>query len=61
MTRDGATGTITLRGDYSDFRPSSGEVDVWVKAQVAADAGGFSSATASYNSQDISSSIVWTR
>jgi hypothetical protein len=61
MTQDGTTRTITLRGDYSQFAPKSGEVGIWVKAQVAPDPGGFAAATAIFGGEYISSAITWAR
>jgi hypothetical protein len=61
MTQDGATGTITLQGDFSEFRPISGEVGVQVEARIAPDASGFAAASAVFGSEDIYSAITWTR
>ena len=61
MTRDGATGIITLRGDFSPFFPGDGKVTIQVKGQLAPDLGGFASATAAFDIEYISSAFTWTR
>jgi hypothetical protein len=61
MTQDGSVGTITLQGDFSAFRPISGEVGANVEVRIAPDAGGFAAVTAVIGSEDIYSAITWTR
>jgi hypothetical protein len=61
MTRDGATGIITLRGDFSPFFPGDGKVTIQVKGRIAPDLGGFASATAAFDIEFISSAFTWTR
>jgi hypothetical protein len=61
MTRDGAMGIITLRGDFSQFFPGDGKVTIQVKAQAAPDLGGFASATATFEIEFISSAFTWAR
>ena len=61
MTRDGANGIITLRGDFSQFFPGDGEVALEVRAQETLDAGGFAAATATVESERISFPITWAR
>jgi len=61
MTQDGSVGTITLQGDFSQFRPIFGEVGANVEVRIAPDAGGFAGATAVIGSEDIYSPIKWTR
>jgi hypothetical protein len=61
MTQEGGAATIALQGDFSAFRPISGEVGVHVEARIAPDAGGFAAATAVFGSEDIYSAITWAR
>ncbi len=61
LVRDGDVGTITLRGDFSAFAPNTGELTISVQGRVAPDRGRFAAATASYDSEYISSAITWTR
>jgi hypothetical protein len=61
MTQDGGVGIITLQGDFSAFRPISGEIGVNVEAGIAPDAGGFATVSAVFGSEDIYSAITWTR
>jgi hypothetical protein len=61
MTQDGGVGTITLQGDFSQFRPIFGEVGANVEVRIAPDAGGFAAVSAVIGSEDIYSPIKWTR
>ena len=61
MTQDGSVGTITLQGDFSAFRPISGEVGANVEVRIAPDAGGFAAVSAVIGSEHIYSAITWTR
>jgi hypothetical protein len=60
VTQNGDTGTILLRGDYSQFQPAKGFLSMSVEAHVTPDPGAFSSVSVAYTDA-LHTQFTWTR
>ena len=60
VPQTGGTATVALTGDYSQFQPGAGRIELSITQQIAPDRGGFASASATMGG-DITASVTWTR
>ena len=60
VTHTGGLATVALNGDYSQFQPGSGYIDLSITMRVAPDRGDFASASALIGG-DVSTNVTWSR
>jgi hypothetical protein len=61
VTQSGGVGTILLKGDFTQFQPGAGRVELEVEAHVTPDRGGFATVTADFAKETISTPLTWAR
>lgn len=60
VTQTGGPGTVALVGDYTQFKPGSGRIELSIEEQIAPDPGAFASAIATMGG-DTTANITWVR
>ncbi len=60
VTQTGGPGTVALVGDYTQFQPGTGRIDLSIAEQIAPDPGAFASAIATM-SGETTANVTWAR